>query len=286
MENEKNVITSSDLDQIRKNYIKLQGLVEAYKATIIGKKQKAIEIREIVESMRIQANHLVTMGEDIYGYISKIELATDYVLKDKPLLWCFEEYHREILYLITYLLSRRQQNFISGCIFDRTKSVGYCEYEMQEHVDLIAEESIWPKKSLQNHEINRYIQSLFKKAKKSFIVSKYMHPFGYDDMFYYELVRLSKNGYFLGDVSWRTVCFINDGDDAFKETIMKLMLFADMCGLDLSEFNEENKEEYAKAIESMDISDWSLERGPSVYPKYLHLVKKLEPNHHIKSSEN
>lgn len=270
-----NKLTNTELKHMREDYHRLQEMLSAYQSRIIGKKEKALEIQELLNDLQRQAAHLIFLGENYGNVISQIRTEID-KLTDRNLDIGLDDYHNTVLNLITFLLNRGQKNFVSGCVKHsefRSIDVGR-GVVINDHFDLIAKESVWPQDRLDIFDLLKYL-NLLCDVQEPFIISVYDSLNNDTTISQIRSICERDNVALLSSWGrWQTFCFSPDHDITFRKVIMKIMLFSELHGLPFDELNESNIEQYAQAIESMDVESYSLIPNPERRPKELILVPK------------
>ncbi len=269
----KHGLTRSDLISIKQKYEVLAKMLERYHSSIFDKKEQSERIKEELEINLKIAKLLSLLGKSYQDYLSEMRYTVGGSTGLNLEKGLYEQNIRTLNFII-YLLARRQQNYSLSKLYHHGYSGGCpVTYRVSANVDLLTSKDVpYFRLTSYAYEGKRHLNNLYNEG-KSFIFSC-RESYGDDDIFgilYQDNEVLSKSDSvgFLGTLGYKTICFL--GDDIFRETMAKLLLFSDKYGFDIEDIGTEQQEDYAQAIESMDITGYEVEKDKR---KSFCLVKK------------
>jgi len=253
----KHGLTQADLLYIKREYKQLQNMLQQYQSSIYGKKDQSKAIQEELEVVSKIAELLSFLGQSFSDYISYIHYSISGVEKDYLRESLYRDYYKTMQF-ISYMLSRQHQNYELSTLFYRFY---YSDIErkniLDEDVKILTQK--FPGQFTDYFDSLRYLNFLYERQ-KSFIVTSHPGPHNDERNLYNGCKELlnNKDVALLGTLGNDTICYL--GDDIFRDTMTRLMLFADLHGFSISDIDKTNQEEYASAIEGMDISSYQLEK--------------------------
>lgn len=264
----KHGLTQRDLLYIKHEYIELEKMLEQYRTSIFGKKEQSEAIQAKLEIAKKLAKLLSFLGKSFSQYVSYAHYSVSGVEKYYLEESLSRDYYKTLKF-ISYMLTRKHQNYELGKLYYTSF---YSEIERRERVvgniDLLTQKS--SKQFTSSIDALRYLDFLYGRN-ASFIATSHPDPSEDDRDLYYGCKELleNKDVALLGTLGGDTICYL--GDDIFRDTMTRLMLFADLHGFSIADINKENQEDYAHAIEGMDISSCSIEKNNE---KRFYIAKK------------
>ncbi len=278
----KHGLSRTDLLFIIQEYQVLEKMLEQYESSIFNKKEQSEKlIRELANGQKI-AKLLSFLGKTYADFLSTAEVEVLSCVDSEDDVWdsCLHKnlsgHYFETMNFIIYLLSRQHRNYQLYCIHEEFRDA--LKYGLG-YINVMASETDSPIELRHIDDCKDYLNQLYAEQ------IPFILTVDNDDCngnFYYrklygdnEVLFDSKKVAILGGSKYKTICFLGD-DDVFKEIMTKLMLFSQLHGFCAKDIDHvKSQEDYAQAVESMDVSSYSMEISKKSWPNYFTLSKKM-----------